>query len=139
MTDPARTMHQLFQEATTTEGITVRVSAAYLPDQSSSDASRWFWSYHIRIENGSSHTVQLLTRHWRITDGRGMVNIVEGDGVVGEQPVLAPGRSHDYVSGCPLATPGGRMTGHYGMVDELGRRFFVAIPEFHLTLSTAPA
>ncbi len=116
----------------------MRVSVSYLPDQSDSAAERWFWSYHIRIENASQRTVQLLSRHWRITDGRGMVNIVEGDGVVGEQPVLAPGRSHDYVSGCPLTTPVGRMSGHYVMQAGDGTRLLVTIPEFALSVP-APA
>ncbi|HOB13684.1 MAG TPA: Co2+/Mg2+ efflux protein ApaG [Novosphingobium sp.] len=133
-------MKELFQHAAITEGITVRVAANYLPEQSCpgprGGEGKWFWVYHIRIENGSDETVQLLTRHWRITDGRGMVNLVEGDGVVGEQPVLRPGQSHDYVSGCPLTTPMGSMEGHYGFVRETGEMFDVAIPFFPLA---APA
>jgi ApaG protein len=131
-------MHQLFQHQAITDGITVRVAASFLPEQSQVAAGKWFWVYHIRIENHSDHTVQLLTRHWRITDGHGAVHLVEGDGVVGETPVLVPGGSHDYVSGCPLATPHGSMQGHYtfARLDNGGERFQAAIPFFPLA---APA
>jgi ApaG protein len=117
-------------------GITVRVAVNFLPEQSRIEAGKWFWVYHIRIENDSDETVQLMTRHWRITDGRGMVNFVDGDGVVGEQPVLRPGESHDYVSGCPLTTPQGSMEGHYTFRRRDGSEFQAAIPFFPLA---APA
>jgi ApaG protein len=126
----------LFGHATETEGVAVRVSVSYLPEQSEPGRGRWFWAYHIRIENRSERTVQLLTRHWIITDGRGARHTVEGEGVVGEQPVIAPGGSFDYVSGCPLTTPTGAMQGSYLMVDDSGMTFHVAIPKFALT---APA
>ena len=129
-------MKELFQHAAVTEGITVRVAVSFLPEQSRIEAGKWFWIYHIRIENGSDQTVQLLTRHWRITDGRGGVNLVEGDGVVGEQPVLAPGDSHDYVSGCPLTTPHGSMAGYYLFRSSEGELIEAAIPFFPLA---APA
>ena len=129
-------MKELFQHAAITEGITVRVAVNFLPEQSHMEVGKWFWVYHIRIENGSDEAVQLLTRHWRITDGRGMVNLVEGEGVVGEQPLLQPGQSHDYVSGCPLTTPLGTMEGHYTFVRRSGDAFDVAIPFFPLA---APA
>ena len=129
-------MKELFQHAAITEGITVRVAVNFLPEQSHIEVGKWFWVYHIRIENGSDEAVQLLTRHWRITDGRGMVNFVEGEGVVGEQPLLQPGQSHDYVSGCPLTTPMGSMEGHYTFVRRSGDAFNVAIPFFPLA---APA
>ncbi|WP_326523519.1 Co2+/Mg2+ efflux protein ApaG [Sphingomonas sp.] len=125
-------MGALFPHAVETDGVTVRVSVSYLADQSEPQRGRWFWAYHIRIENASARTVQLLTRHWVITDGRGMRHSVEGEGVVGEQPVIAPGDSYDYVSGCPLATPTGAMQGSYRMVDESGESFEVAIPKFAL-------
>ena len=125
-------MKQLFQHAAMTDGITVRVAVNFLPEQSRIEAGKWFWVYHIRIENGSDRTVQLLSRFWKITDGRGMINHVEGDGVVGEQPVLAPGQSHDYVSGCPLTTPHGSMEGHYVFRAADDSRFEVAIPFFPL-------
>lgn len=129
-------MKELFQHAAMTHGIVVRVAVNFLPEQSRIEAAKWFWVYHIRIENESDQAVQLLTRHWRITDGRGMVNLVEGEGVVGEQPLLQPGQSHDYVSGCPLATPHGSMEGHYSFLAENGSIIEAAIPFFPLA---APA
>lgn len=133
-------MKELFQHFATTQGVTVRVAVNFLPEQSRIEAGKWFWVYHIRIENESSLTMQLLTRHWRITDGRGAVNLVEGEGVVGETPVLEPGMSHDYVSGCPLATPHGSMDGYYTFrILDGGREgdsLRVAIPHFALS---APA
>ncbi len=133
-------MKELFQHAAITQGITVRVAVNFMPDQSRVEAGKWFWVYHIRLENHSDETVQLLTRHWRITDGRGMVNLVDGEGVVGESPVLAPGQSHDYVSGCPLTTAHGSMQGHFTFRRMDGERegevFEAAIPYFPLS---APA
>lgn len=129
-------MKQLFQHAAITDGVTVRVAVNFLPEQSRVDAGKWFWVYHIRIENDSAQRFQLLSRHWRITDGRGNVNFVDGEGVVGEQPVLEPGQTHDYVSGCPLGTPQGSMEGHYTMQRPDGSLFEVAIPFFPLA---APA
>ena len=79
-------MKELFQHAATTEGITIRVAVNFLPEQSQPDTGKWFWIYHIRIENGGHQTVQLRTRHWRITDGHGRVSRIDGEGVVGEQP-----------------------------------------------------
>ena len=129
-------MKQLFQHAATTEGITVRVAVNFLPDQSRIAAGKWVWAYHIRIENDGPLAVQLMTRHWRITDGQGMVNLVEGEGVVGAQPLLRQGQSHDYVSGCPLATPHGSMDGYYTFRREDGAVIEAAIPYFSLA---APA
>ena len=129
-------MKQFFPHAATTDGVTVRVSVSYLAEQSEPRRGRWFWAYHIRIENASERAVQLLTRHWDITDGRGARHSVEGEGVVGEQPLVEPGASYDYVSGCPLATPTGAMEGSYRMVDANGGLFEVAIPRFELV---APA
>lgn len=125
-------MKALFPNAATTDGVTVRVSVSYLPEQSEPERGRWFWAYHIRLENEGDETVQLLTRHWVITDGRGARHSVEGEGVVGEQPVIEPGASFDYVSGCPLATPSGSMQGNYRMVREDGTVFDVEIPRFSL-------
>jgi ApaG protein len=122
----------LFPHSATTHGVTVRVSVTYLPEQSEPARGRWFWAYHIRLENDGDRPVQLLTRHWIITDGRGARHSVEGEGVVGEQPLLEPGTSFDYVSGCPLATPNGAMQGSYRMVGEDGRTFDVDIPRFAL-------
>jgi ApaG protein len=122
----------LFPFAQETRGITVRVSASYLPEQSNPAGARWFWAYHIRVENDGVMAVQLMTRHWIISDGRGDKHEVEGDGVVGEQPVILPGASYDYVSGCPLPTPSGSMVGSFGMVGEDGSTFDVAVPRFEL-------
>ena len=121
-----------FDHSETTEAVTVRVTASFQDETSDPSNGRWFWVYHIRIENGSDVEVQLLDRSWTITDGRGAVHLVEGAGVVGEQPVIKPGASFDYVSGCPLSTPTGQMQGDYGMIDANGRRFRVAIPAFPL-------
>jgi ApaG protein len=128
----ADTLAMLFPNVATTRAITVRVAVSYLAEQSDPSLSRWFWSYHVRIENGSDRSVQLLSRSWRITDGRGTVHEVQGEGVVGEMPLIAPQGSFDYVSGCPLDTPTGRMSGSYRMVDEDGEAFDVTIPEFAL-------
>jgi ApaG protein len=122
----------LFPHAATTRRVTVRVSVSYLPEQSEPRRGRWFWAYHVRIENEGPAAVQLLTRHWVITDGRGARHTVEGEGVVGEQPLVEPGGSFDYVSGCPLATPTGAMQGAYRMIDEGGAVFDVEIPRFQL-------
>ncbi len=125
-------MKALFPHEATTRDVTVRVSVSYLPEQSEPAHGRWFWAYHIRIENGGAEAVQLLTRHWIITDGRGAEAEVRGEGVVGDQPVIEPGDSYDYVSGCPLQTPTGSMEGSYGMIDSDGEPFDVTIPAFPL-------
>ena len=125
-------MKGLFPHHAETDGVVVRVSVSYLPEQSEPGRGRWFWAYHIRIENGGDRAVQLLARHWIITDGRGQRHSVEGEGVVGEQPVIEPGGSYDYVSGCPLATPTGSMQGSYRMAAADGSTFDAAIPKFAL-------
>lgn len=125
-------MKELFPHSATTGEITVRVAVSFLPEQSEPAKGRWFWAYHIRIENAGARAAQLISREWYISDSRGVVNEVRGEGVVGEQPVLDPGGSFDYVSGCPLATPTGFMEGRYFMVDENGTAFEVKIPRFPL-------
>ncbi|MCJ2188525.1 Co2+/Mg2+ efflux protein ApaG [Novosphingobium beihaiensis] len=129
-------MKELFQHTAITDGVTVRVAVNFLPEQSRIEAGKWFWVYHIRIENDTPHTMQLISRHWRITDGHGEVSVVDGEGVVGEQPVLRPGASHDYVSGCPLSTPQGSMEGYYTFRRTDGTEFKALIPFFPLA---APA
>ena len=131
-------LSSLFQHAAITAGITVRVAVNFMLDQSRTEARRWFWVYHIRLENHRDDTVQLRTRHWRITDSRGMVSLVDGEGVVGETPVLKPGQTHDYVSGCELMTNMGSMEGHYTFSRADGTQFEVAIPFFPLA-APAPA
>jgi ApaG protein len=125
-------LDSLFRETATTDGITIRVAPNFLEEQSQPQSGRWFWSYHIRMENHSDEAVQLLTRHWKITDGRGNISHVDGDGVVGEQPVLEPGGAHDYVSGCPLQTPSGHMEGHFRFIRADGGTFLAEIPRFEL-------
>ena len=125
-------MKSLFSYAAETRGFVVRVSANYLPEQSEPKKNRWFWSYHIRIENEADEAAQLLSRRWEIRDGNGALHLVEGEGVVGEQPVIKPGGSFDYVSGCPLATPSGDMVGAFEMIGEDGARFDIAVPRFAL-------
>ncbi len=122
----------LFPLGAETRGILVRASVSYLADQSEPENDRWVWSYHIRIENHSDQTVQLLTRHWDITDARGGLHVVDGDGVVGDQPVLNPGQDYDYVSGCPLTTQSGVMEGYYGFIGEDGAQFEVEVPRLDL-------
>lgn len=116
----------------TTRSISVTVKPIYLEDQSSPTENHYVWAYHVRIENRGSETVQLRRRHWRITDNRGQVQEVRGPGVVGEQPVLAPGESFEYTSGTPLPTPSGIMVGSYEMETDQGESFAVAIPAFSL-------
>jgi ApaG protein len=125
-------VNALFPHATRTGDVVVRVAVSFLPEQSELSKERWFWAYHIRIENSGGAPVQLLTRHWIITDAHGARQEVEGEGVVGEQPMIAPGDSFDYVSGCPLATPTGEMEGTYRMVRADGSYFDAEIPRFPL-------
>ncbi len=129
-------MKELFPHSTATGDIIVRVSVSYLPEQSEPGKGRWFWAYHIRIENEGKKAIQLVSREWTISDGRGARHEVQGEGVVGEQPIIEPGASFDYVSGCPLTTPTGFMEGRYHMVSADGSAFAVAIPRFPLV---APA
>ena len=126
----------LFPHSATTSDVTVRVAVSFLPEQSEAAKGRWFWAYHVRIENGGRRPVQLVSREWSIVDGRGGRHEVQGEGVVGEQPIIEPGGSFDYVSGCPLNTPTGHMEGRYHMVGAEGTSFAVAIPRFPLV---APA
>lgn len=122
----------LFPHVAETRDVTVRVAVSFLAEQSAPAQGRWFWSYHVRLENHGDATVQLLARHWKIVDGRGNIHEVRGQGVVGDMPVIPPGQSYDYVSGCPLDTPTGAMSGHYQLIDDAGAPFDVAIPEFAL-------
>ncbi len=116
----------------TTENIRVAVKPAYLDDQSEPSESRYVWAYTVTIENLGSETVQLISRYWHITDARGHVQEVRGPGVVGEQPVLEPGQSFEYSSGCPLPTPSGAMVGRYQLRSASGQSFEADIPMFLL-------
>ena len=115
-----------------TRDIEVTVTPQYLADRSSPESGEYFWAYTIEIINRGTETVQLRTRHWRITDAMGRRQEVRGAGVVGKQPVLKPGESFEYTSGVPLPTPSGFMTGSYGMVSASGEPFDIAIPTFSL-------
>lgn len=116
----------------TTRDICVSVLPQYLPDQSVPEDHRYVWAYTVRIENQGAETVQLINRYWRITDAQGTSHEVRGEGVIGEQPVLAPGEAFEYTSGTPLATPSGMMMGSYEMETQAGDYFDVAVPAFSL-------
>jgi ApaG protein len=115
-----------------TREIAVSVEPRYLEARSSPETSRFFWAYRVVIENRGQETVQLLSRHWMITNARGELTEVKGPGVVGEQPVLKPGESFEYTSGAPLNTPSGMMGGAYQMETASGERFHIEIPTFSL-------
>lgn len=115
-----------------TRSIRVAVDPVFLEDQSSPADGHFVWAYHVRIENHGPETVRLRTRHWVITDSRGQMHEVNGAGVVGLEPVLAPGESFEYTSGTPLNAPSGIMVGRYEMETEGGERFEVDIPAFSL-------
>jgi len=115
-----------------TKNISVTVTPIYLEDQSEPDEDHYVWAYQVRIENDSLETVQLRSRHWRITDANGLVQEVRGAGVVGEQPVLEPGESFEYTSGTPLNAPSGIMVGSYEMQTVEGDLIEVGIPAFSL-------
>lgn len=120
-------------ETLTTNNITVSVETEYLAAHSNPREGKFIFGYHITIENGSSHRVQLMRRHWVIVDSNGTTREVEGEGVVGLQPTLAPGEVHGYSSFCNLDTEMGRMAGTYLMtrLDD-GSSFEAAIPEFKM-------
>jgi len=115
-----------------TRNIEVKVSPRFMPERSSSEKSYYFWAYTVEISNRGKSTVQLKTRHWRITDGLGRLQEVRGPGVIGEEPVLEPGASFEYTSGVPLPTPSGFMVGTYGMVSTDGDHFDIDVPAFSL-------
>lgn len=124
--------------SSTTSNVTVSVETQYLDSESAPDKNIYVWAYHVRIENKGSETLQLRTRHWKITDAYGRTQEVSGPGVVGEQPVLKPGDSFEYTSGTPLSTPSGIMTGTYAMESPDGRMLDVTIPAFSLDSPDTP-
>lgn len=126
----------MYQE--TTRGIRVSVHPTYLENQSDPSRSHFVWAYQVTIANEGPETVQLLTRHWKITDGNGRLHEVQGPGVVGEQPVLKPGESFEYTSGTPLATPSGIMAGSYQMQAASGEMFDAVVPAFSLDCPHEP-
>ena len=115
-----------------TRQIEVTVEPNFMPGRSSAAEGQYFWSYTIVITNSGEETVQLKTRHWIITDASGRRQEVRGEGVVGEQPKLAPGERFQYTSGVPLPTESGFMTGRYQMVTDRGERFEIDVPTFSL-------
>ena len=124
-------LFETFSEAVT-EGLRVSVCARFSPEHSAPATSRWFFLYTITISNESELTCQLINRHWTIIDGTGHAQEVHGPGVVGEQPVLEPGQSFEYTSGCPLPTPFGSMTGRFEMKREGGKPFDAEVALFQL-------
>ncbi len=120
-----------------TKDIRVTVEPHYLEEESDPEQWRFFWAYTIDIGNGGLASVQLLARHWRITDSNGQVEEMRGLGVVGEQPQIDPGEAFSYTSGCPLGTPSGIMVGTYQMAGADGEVFSVDIPAFSLDLPDA--
>jgi ApaG protein len=123
----------MFSSEAITRGVRVHVDSEYAPDRSHPARKEWFFIYTVRISNEGSEPVQLLTRHWLITDETGRVEEVRGPGVVGQQPRLEPGESFEYTSGCPLPTSSGLMEGTYQMVAESGETFDVKIAPFTLS------
>lgn len=117
---------------TTTHGVRIQVTPEYLEHQSDPRAGLWVFIYHVKIQNVGEDTVQLISRHWIITDANGKVEEVKGPGVVGHQPVLRAGQQFEYTSGCPLGTPMGTMHGSYQMINQKGDRFNAEISPFML-------
>jgi ApaG protein len=115
-----------------TRSIHVAVKPAYLDDQSDPEDRRYVWSYTVTIENRGTEPVQLISRYWNITDGAGQMKEISGPGVVGAQPVIAPGETFEYTSGCPLPTSSGLMSGRYQMQAASGEAFEAEIPAFLL-------
>lgn len=131
-------MHDAPAYTARTGDILVRVRPSFLAGQSSPEDGRWVWAYQVEIENLGAGPVQVMARHWRITDGRGVTHEVRGPGVVGEQPVIEAGGRYSYASGCPLGTDSGSMVGSYEMSDDKGETFEAAIPAFSLDVPGEP-
>jgi ApaG protein len=115
-----------------TRGVRIEVESEYIPEQSDPQTQFYFFAYHITISNEGNLPVQLLNRHWIITDGNGKIEEVKGPGVIGEQPTLEPGDSYNYSSFCPLPTPMGTMRGYYDMILPDGQHFNAEVAEFRL-------
>jgi ApaG protein len=123
----------MFLSEATTRNIRVSVQSQYDPSRSNPNNSQWFFLYTVKIANEGKETVQLVSRHWIITDGMGKVEEVQGPGVIGKQPTLAPGQSFEYTSGCPLTTPFGSMHGTYQMINQAAEEFEIEIAPFTLS------
>jgi ApaG protein len=123
---------------TTTRGVRILVRPRFVPEQSDPDNGQWLFAYHVTIRNTGERTVQLVSRHWVITNGEGRVEEVRGPGVVGYQPILKPGEEFEYTSGCPLTTPVGTMHGEFNMVvQDSGEKFDARIEPFRLAVPKA--
>jgi ApaG protein len=123
----------VFTSEAVTRGVRVKVVSRFSPEHSHPDQNRWFFLYTVEISNESQVTVQLMSRHWIVENADRQVEEVRGPGVVGQQPVLGPGESFEYTSGCPLTTPFGSMRGTYQMVTQDGGRFDATIAPFTLS------
>ena len=119
---------------TKTREIQVTVEPSFIDDESAPDENRFFWAYRIEIANQGAEVVRLRSRYWKIVDASGRIEEVHGAGVVGKQPVLKPGETFVYTSGCPLTTPSGIMVGTYQMQNDQGETFSIDIPAFSLDL-----
>jgi ApaG protein len=126
----------MYQERT--RSILISVEPFYVDEQSAPEQNRFVFGYRVQIDNQGAETVQLMNRHWRITDAHGRTMEVRGAGVVGKQPVLGPGERFEYTSGTPLPTSSGIMVGSYEMVTDAGERFEAAIPAFSLDAPGRP-
>ena len=113
-----------------TEDILIEVFPSYIPERSSPAHNQFFYAYRVVITNNSDVSCKVAHRHWKIKDGNGKSYDVQGNGIVGEQPMIAPGENYEYTSFCPLHSPYGNMRGKYQMINEFGDRFWVTIPLF---------
>lgn len=118
----------------TVGNVVVKVTPQFIAEQSSPEEQRYIFAYQVNIENKSTQAIQVISRHWIITDGDGQVQEVRGLGVVGQQPLIPPGQGFEYTSGCPLPTPVGTMEGTYYCVDEQGVPFELPIERFVLSV-----
>lgn len=121
-------LNEYYHEST--EDILIEVFPSYIPERSSPDNKQFFYAYRVVITNNSEIACKIVHRHWKIKDGNGKTYDVQGSGVVGEQPMIAPGDSFEYTSFCPLHSPYGNMRGKYQMINEFGDRFWVTVPLF---------
>ncbi len=124
--------HQGGMYSCVTRDIEITVLPEFVPERSDEERGQFFWAYTVEIANQGQSVVQVTHRHWKITDANGRLEEVKGKGIVGEQPVLKPGESFRYTSGCPLPTPSGFMVGSYRVVEESGTVFDAEIPMFSL-------
>jgi ApaG protein len=127
----------LFASSATTRQVTIDVRSSYVPERSDPAGEQWLFAYWVRISNRGAETVQLISRHWVISDAHGEVEEVRGLGVIGQQPILAPGESFEYTSFCPLTTPFGTMHGTYQMETSSGEQFDAEIAAFTLAEPSA--